>query len=248
MIAVSVVSHGHGEMVQRLVNQLLACPEVSHVIVTFDIPEPTDLVSSDRLEIIGNSRCKGFGANHNAAFLRCRESFWCVLNPDIELMGNPFPALLDSLKADKVGLVAPIIRTPEGKIEDSVRHFPTLTSLALKAFGRDVSRYEIKVGVEELFPEWVAGMFMLFRTDAFAALGGFDEGYFLYYEDVDICVRFWKTGFKVVSCPKASAIHDARRTSHSDWRHRRWHMWSMARYFFKYLWRLPDLDNSNVKY
>lgn len=233
VIAVSIVSHGHGAMVQQLVEQVLACPEVSRVIVTYNIPELLSGFPDGRVEIINNPVPKGFGANHNAAFLRCREPYWCVLNPDIELEGNPFPVLLESLRTDAVGLVAPLIKNPAGQIEDSIRHFPTLTSLALKAWGKDNSRYELAVGAPNLCPDWVAGMFMLFRAEAFAALKGFDEGYFLYYEDVDICVRVWKAGFKIVALLSVSAIHDARRASRVNWRYRRWHLKSMARYFYK---------------
>lgn len=247
MIAVSVVSHGHGAMVQYLVEQALACPEVSRIIVTYNIPELSAAFSDGRVEVIANSAPKGFGANHNAAFLRCRESFWCVLNPDIELGGNPFPALLESLKSDSVGLVAPLIKNPAGQIEDSVRHFPTLTLLAMKAWGKDNSRYEFTVDTSDFCPEWVAGMFMLFRAETFATLHGFDEGYFLYYEDVDICVRTWKAGFKIVVIPSVSAIHDARRASRVNWRHRRWHVTSMIRYLLKYFWRLPRANKVTMQ-
>lgn len=242
MIAVSIVSHGHGAMVPKLVEQVLACPEVGRVIVTHNIPEAALPFSDCRVDVIVNPSPKGFGANHNAAFLRSQEPFWCVLNPDVELLGNPFPALLEALKLDSVGLVAPLITNPAGKIEDSIRHFPTLTSLGLKLLGTDNSRYEVGDGSPDFSPDWVAGMFMLFRADAFAALNGFDEGYFLYYEDVDICVRVWKAGLKIIACPSVSAIHDARRASRVNWRHRRWHLASMTRYLLKYLGQLPRVD------
>ena len=242
MIAVSIVSHGHGIMVQRLVEQVLACPEVERVIVTHNIPEATNSVSDDRVEVLSNSSPIGFGANHNAAFLRSREPFWCVLNPDVELLGNPFPALLKALRGDSVGLVAPLIVNPAGHVEDSVRRFPTLVSLALKLLGRDNSRYEVGASSPDFCPDWVAGMFMMFSADAFAALNGFDEGYFLYYEDVDICARLWKGGAKVLACPSVSAIHDARRASRVNWRHRRWHITSMLRYLLKYRGQLPRVD------
>ena len=242
MIAVSIVSHGHGIMVQQLVEQVLACPEVERVIVTHNIPEATNPVSDDRVEVLSNSSPIGFGANHNLAFLRSREPFWCVLNPDVELVGNPFPVLLEALRGDSVGLVVPLIVNPAGHVEDSIRHFPTLASLALKLLGRDNSRYEVDAGSPDFCPDWVAGMFMMFRADTFAGLNGFDEGYFLYYEDVDICVRLWKAGLKVLACPSVSAIHDARRASRVNWRHGRWHIASMLRYLLKYRGQLPRVD------
>ncbi|MBS1132394.1 MAG: glycosyltransferase family protein [Proteobacteria bacterium] len=241
MIAVSIVSHGHGAMVSRLVEQVLACPEVGQVIVTYNVPE-TFLVSTDeRIEVIVNPLVRGFGANHNAAFLRIREPFWCVLNPDVELVENPFPVLLAALTNDSVALAAPLIINSLGEVEDSIRYFPTPISLASKFLGKDSSRYAVSAGAPDFSPEWVAGMFMLFQAHAFSGLKGFDERYFLYYEDVDICWRAWQAGFSVVACPAVAAIHHAQRASRVSWQHRRWHLASMLRFLSNSLWRRPRL-------
>ena len=165
--------------------------------------------------------------------LRSREPFWCVLNPDVELTRNPFPVLLESLRADSVGLVVPLVTNPTGCIEDSIRRFPTLTSLASKLLGRDSSRVQVEPHAPAFCVDWVAGMFQLFRSDAFAGLNGFDEGFFLYYEDVDICARLMAKGMKVMVCPSVSIVHDARRDSHRSAKHFRFHLASMTRYFFK---------------
>ena len=242
MIAVSIVSHGHGAMVSRLVQQVLACPEVGQVIVTFNVPEARLVCADDRVEVIVNPFAKGFGANHNAAFQRAREPFWCVLNPDIELTGNPFPVLLEALTSDSVALAAPLIINPAGEVEDSIRYFPTIVSLASKFIGKDRSRYAVETGSPAFSPEWVAGMFMLFQAHAFAGLKGFDERYFLYYEDVDICWRAWRAGLSVVACPVVSAIHDAQRASRVNWRHRRWHLASMLRFLLKSAGRQRRLE------
>jgi N-acetylglucosaminyl-diphospho-decaprenol L-rhamnosyltransferase len=101
-------------------------------------------------------------------------------------------------------------------------------------------RYSFEVGDETFDADWVAGMFMLFRADDYRALGGFDEGFFLYYEDVDICARLWKAGRPVLACPKAQVIHDARRASRQNLRYMRWHAGSMARYLGKHWLRLPN--------
>lgn len=241
MIAISIVSHGHGAMLEHLVAQLQSCPEVGRIILTCNIPESGTWAFGERLEVINNPAPKGFGANHNAAFARCREDYFCVLNPDIELQGNPFTALLAVLKLNEGALVAPLIVAPDGRVEDSVRYFPTGRSLVRKVLGGHDGRYPLQKGQKPFSPEWVAGMFMLFRSDSFVRLGGFDEGYFLYYEDVDICVRVWKAGMKVIVCPSVSAIHDARRDSHRSLRHLRWHLSSVLRYFLLHMGRLPTV-------
>lgn len=237
-VAVSIVSHGHGQMVDALVRQLQACPEVGQVILTHNIPESRETVADGMILVIENETPKGFGANHNAAFRQCRMPFYCVLNPDIELPRNPFPSLLACL-GERGRIVAPLVVAPGGQAEDSARRFPTVSSLARKALGGDDGRYRIAAGQEPLSVDWVAGMFMLLRADDFAKLSGFDERFFLYYEDVDLCARAWRTGMKVTVCPSAEAIHDARRQSRKNLRHLRWHLASMGRYLWR-SWRAGD--------
>jgi N-acetylglucosaminyl-diphospho-decaprenol L-rhamnosyltransferase len=229
---VSIVSHGHGKMVADLVAQLKEYPDVRRIIVTYNISDTVEIQPDDSVAVIRNAVPKGFGANHNAAFRGCLDPCFCVLNPDIELSENPFPALRQRLDEYGDGIVAPLVLNPRGDSEDNARYFPTLRSLIRKAAGGPDGRYPIKYGQKPVLVDWVAGMFMLFRSSDYARLGGFDERYFLYYEDVDICARAWRAGVNVVVCPSVSAIHVARRESHRNIRYLRWHLVSMARYFF----------------
>jgi N-acetylglucosaminyl-diphospho-decaprenol L-rhamnosyltransferase len=240
MITVSVVSHGHAEMIPDLVRQLLDCPEVGQVVITRNIPEDSAGWGADsRVVEINNASPRGFGANHNAAFGLARGEFYCPVNPDVRLIGNPFNRLLEALKENQAGLAVPLVVTPEGAVEDSIRRFPDARSLALKLIGQADGRYHVSPGQPPFFPEWAAGMFMLFRSDIFQALKGFDDKFFMYYEDVDICARAWKQGVRVVACPQVSVVHDARRDSRRKPEFMRWHLASMVRYFAKHWWRLP---------
>jgi GT2 family glycosyltransferase len=218
---VSVVSHGQA----RLVNQLLEdlerrCPTPIALVLTRNVDEP-DHFAIDRLrasvEVITNAAPRGFGANHNAAFTRCRTPFFCVANPDIRLGADPFPALLDALADGRSGVAGPLVRAPDGGIEDSARRFPTPGILIGKLFG-DRRRPDYPTDRGTIAVDWVAGMFMLFRGEAFVAVGGFDERYFLYYEDADICRRLRGAGRPVVYVPGAEVVHDARRASRRDLR------------------------------
>jgi N-acetylglucosaminyl-diphospho-decaprenol L-rhamnosyltransferase len=238
-VAVSIVSHGHGSMVLRLVESLIKFPEVSKIIVTLNIPEKIEFPNTQRLIILKNIEPKGFSSNHNAAFQNCEEEFFCSINPDVEFNDNPFPALLFAIRDLRVAIAAPKIIAPNGNHEDSWRRFPSFFSLVLKLFGVDIGRYYTPIQNEQFSPEWVAGMFMLFRSQIFCRLGGFDEKFFLYYEDVDIGVRIWKNGYMILACPAVIVIHDARRDSHRNWHHFYWHICSMVRYFIKYWGRLP---------
>lgn len=234
LIAISIVSHGHGAMVAPLVMSLLDCPEISQIVVTHNMLEDAYEFGDPRVMLIKNARPKGFGANHNAAFRLCSQPAFCPLNPDIQLLENPFPTLLECLNNDaRVALAAPRVQAPDGVVEDSVRHFPTVFSLFMKALTGADGRIQNLPNTSPSDVDWVAGMFMLFRSDAYKRLGGFDEEYFLYYEDVDICARIHDSGGVVRLCPTAKVVHDARRDSHRSLRHMRWHVASMMRYIFK---------------
>ncbi len=240
-VCVSIVSHGHGTMVTRLIAGLLRFHEVGQIVLTLNVPEHLALPEDLRIQVVENNAKKGFGANHNAAFQRCRCAFFCVVNPDIELSANPFPELLEALKLKGVVMAAPLVVSPAGLIEDSIRYFPRPLAIWSKFLFGSKGCYPTEMGQENFFPEWCAGMFMLFRSEGFAKLSGFDEAYFLYYEDVDICVRIWKRGMGLVACPKVSVVHDARRDSRRSLRHLRWHIASMLRFFAKHWLRLPKV-------
>lgn len=229
-------------MVGRLVAQLLLCPEVSLILVTLNIPEVFELPEDQRIRVLHNVSPRGFAANHNAAFEESREEYFCPLNPDIEILGNPFTALLVATSEADIAMSAPRVDSPSGSQEDSWRRFPTVFSLFRKVFGIGNGSYPVPPDGRIFSPEWVAGMCMLFRSADYRALGGFDEGFFLYYEDVDICVRLWKSGRRLVVCPGVTVIHDARRDSHRNFRHLRWHLASVTRYFLKHWGRLPSIS------
>ena len=244
MISISIVSHGQCEMVGSLLDDLCAYAGMPQfeVLLTLNVQESVPFCPRNSpypIRLINNDSPAGFGANHNAAFRQASGDCFCVMNPDIRLPENPFPVMLAELKRLKGSVIAPITLSPVGEYEDSVRRFPTLRSLAMKVFGANDGRYSFHPGDDTFTADWVGGMFMLFRADAFRSVGGFDEGFFLYYEDVDICVRLWRSGGKVLACPGAAVIHDAQRTSRRKARYMRWHASSIARYFAKHWLRLP---------
>ncbi len=230
MIAISIVSHGHGEMVEKLIAQLQKIETVLQIILTLNIPEHFQIKNKEKLIIVHNETPCGFGTNHNKAFKLCTQAFFCVLNPDIEFVQDPFPTLLECISQKNISLVAPIIISPSGEIEDSARAFPTCSSLLRKLFFSFEGRWPLVMDKSVNYPDWVAGMFMLFPSSAYKEVGGFDERYFLYYEDVDICRRVRNHGYEVGLCTKVKAVHDAQRTSRKNIKFFVWHLKSMFRF------------------
>jgi GT2 family glycosyltransferase len=230
-VSISIVSHRHGALVHDLLQDIgRFCGDVE-VLLTINVPEQAldEKGFNFPLHVARNAAPKGFGANHNAAFARAAGKYFCVLNPDIRLPADPFPTLIAALAETGVGVAAPRIVNPEGETEDSARRFPTLWTIVRKVF-TGAPHHDYEVASVPLRPDWVAGMFMLFRSDVFRRLGGFDERYFLYYEDVDLCLRLRRLGHAAVLDPRAVALHDARRASHHDLRHLLWHARSLARF------------------
>lgn len=232
-ICLSIVSHGQLDLVIPLLENLNSQLDFDfNVLLTLNIPEPESGLGVYRfpLEIIRNAYPKGFGGNHNAAFSRAGSEFFAVVNPDIRLNQLSIEDLLKPFADPIVGCSAPLILSPEGSIEDSSRKFPTWLRLARRAiFGRAGPDYSHQFG--PIAVDWVAGMFVVFRRSAFEDVGGFDDQrYFMYYEDVDICYRLNEKGWLIVYNPLCEVIHDARRASHRQWRHMRWHMSSLLRF------------------
>jgi GT2 family glycosyltransferase len=232
-ITLSVVSHGQNALVNLLLGDLQRrCADRVRVVLTQNLPDPTPLATaalSCPSQVISNAWVKGFGANHNAAFARCDSPYFCVCNPDIRLPADPFPALLESLADRHAGAAGPLVRSPDGSAEDSARKFPTPGSLLKKLFvERRVPDYATDRGPLEV--DWIGGMFMLFPSATFRAVGGFDEAYFLYYEDVDLCRRLHAAGNAVVYDPRAQVMHDAQRASRRQPRLALHHVKSMLRF------------------
>lgn len=234
-VSVSIVSHRHGALVAGLLRDFVQ--HVRHpieVIVTCNVPEALPFDADQfpfPVRVIANRTVRGFAANHNNAARFARLPHLCVLNPDVRLVADPFGPLVDLLAADRqVAVAGPVVVDPAGALQDHARRFPTVSSLLGKAL-RLRANPEYVPGEGPFEADWIAGMFMLFRTQEFFRLGGFDEGYFLYYEDVDLCARIRARGGKVAVHPGATVIHDASRRS---WRHPYYtalHLKSMVRFF-----------------
>jgi N-acetylglucosaminyl-diphospho-decaprenol L-rhamnosyltransferase len=233
-LIVSIVSHGQARLVQPLLADLARLRgKQCRVILTLNIPEQLPFDPDHcgvTVRVVQNGRRRGFAANHNAAFRLEASSHFCVLNPDIRLENDPFPVLLSLAGEEGIGVVAPQIRNPLGAVEDSARRFPTPAIILGKALGRPDPPVEAG-GLATFYPDWIAGMFMLFRSSVFERVGGFDERYFLYYEDVDLCARLRLIGLKAAVSPRVFAVHDAQRVSHRDLRYMTRHLSSMARFF-----------------
>jgi N-acetylglucosaminyl-diphospho-decaprenol L-rhamnosyltransferase len=235
-VSLSVVSHQQSDLVFQLLKDIQShCfHENLEVIVTVNTEEKIPFNPDDfgfKIRMILNEYPRGFGANHNAAFKWCNSKFFCILNPDIRLTGNPFPLLVDTASDRKTGVMAPLIKNNNNRIEDSARRLPTPFRLIRRILTPNRDHLDYPIGKDLISPDWVAGIFMLFPKEVFAEMKGFDERYFLYLEDADLCSRLKLAGYKIILDPRVSVIHNARRDSHKSGQYLWWHVQSAVRFF-----------------
>lgn len=244
-ILVSIVSHGHGQHVETLLQDLALSGNCESVSVVLRLNQAESTQAFERnwpypLRIVRNVEVRGFAANHNATFQEfCQPGaaqMFCVLNPDIRLKPDSMRTLLAfSENNPEAALIAPQVLAPDGRLEANARPLPMPGEILRKGvvhlLGGDVQDQAVRGW------NWFAGMFMLFQADAFRQVGGFDDRYFLYYEDVDICCRLRLAGFTLRSCPELSVVHDAQRGSHRNFQLFLRHLLSVTRFFASRVYR-----------
>lgn len=233
VISCSVVSHGQGELIRKLLTDMRGWQGARlQIIVTLNIPEDEAFLAEFAdldLLVLRNHSPQGFGSNHNQAHRSAEGEFFLVINPDISTGAFDLQPLLDTASHTGVGVVAPAVVSPSGQLEDSARHFPTLAGMFRRLVLRRIDIFAIDRNLPTPV-DWVGGMFMVFRTHFYAQLGGFDERYFMYFEDVDLCYRIAMSNQQVIVDPRVFVVHDAQRASRKNFKHFRWHVRSAIRF------------------
>jgi GT2 family glycosyltransferase len=168
----------------------------------------------------------GFAKANNIGIRASRGRYVCFVNSDVKVLGACFDILCGFLDGEpSAGIVGPKILWPDRTLQDSCRQFPSLWN-----------NFCIAVGLDKLFPrsgifsgehmiyfphdrvrevDSLVGCFLLIRRESLERAGAFDEDYFIYSEEVDLCRRVRKHGWKIVFIPHAEAIHYGRGTSSS---------------------------------
>jgi N-acetylglucosaminyl-diphospho-decaprenol L-rhamnosyltransferase len=161
----------------------------------------------------------GYGAAANRAFALtdARSAYILCINPDAVVEPGTVKAMVAVLEArPDVGIVGPRIEEADGSLYPSARTFPTLVDATGHAFlvlvmpnNRFTRRYRMLDWDHDSTADvdWVSGSCFLMRRSAWSALGGFDEAYFMYAEDLDLCWRAQRAGWRVVYEPGACATH-----------------------------------------
>jgi len=249
-LSIVIVSHGHEDMLPQCMSSLqLALADLSVETVVIDnLQEGSVAAALPPLSasILENHAPMGFAANVNRGARATSGRHLLILNPDTVFRAGRLADAITFLDSHSdVGILACMLLNPDGTRQQNFRQFPTVPVLLARGFGADRWPWRPAFYRRRLMEEtrgdkphpvdWVFGAFMLVRRTDFERLGGMDEGFRLYYEDVDLCYRFRRAGLGTYVFPAIQFVHNHARSSASrpfgqSWR---WHVKSAMRYFWK---------------
>ena len=218
-----------------------------------DVPGSVGDVPAD-VRVIENARSLSLGANANRGFSETSGAFVVLANPDTVPEPNAVAVLRDFAESHaRCGIAGPRLLTPEGSWQPSRRRFPTVGGtivrrtplrLLFPPFERQSRHYLLdERPVEPVETDWMLGAFLLLRRAMLEELGGFDAGFRMYGEDIDLCYRAEKAGWERWYVPAAVVRHRYAAVIDKRFLTRRtlWHLRGMLRFVRKHPERLRAL-------
>jgi len=250
-VAAVVVTHGPDPWLERSLAALQ--PQVDELVLVQNLPtEPR--VSLPGVVALSNDRSAGLSQNLNRGIGATSAPWVVVANPDTIADAGAVEALRGFARSHpKAGVLGPRVRTPEGAWQPSRRRFPTVSGTLvrrsplralLKPQQRQRSHYLLDEDVTDPVPaDWLLGAFLLLRRSMLDELGGFDEGFRLYGEEIDLCYRAAKAGWERWYVPAAAVVHRSSAVTDRRFltRHTLWHLQSIVRFVRKHPERLRAL-------
>jgi N-acetylglucosaminyl-diphospho-decaprenol L-rhamnosyltransferase len=190
------------------------CDDLAYELIVVDNGSRAEtaprIVRSVDRRVLRNMSNRGFAAACNQAAAVAAGRYLLFLNSDAILTPRSIVPMVEAMEQDAgLAAVAPLHRTPTGFAMSSGREWlaPVTQALALLGFARSRSPREV-AGTGVLPVPWLSGAALLVRARTYRLLSGFDEGYFFYEEDEDLCWRFARRGYRVAVCPAASIGHE----------------------------------------
>jgi GT2 family glycosyltransferase len=200
--------------------------------------------------LLANPANRGFAAAANQGIVVTATPYVLLLNPDAEIVSGSLDAAVKVAEEHpQAGVIGLLVRNPDGTLQPSARKVPTLGEALGHAFvgpfapdNRWSRAYTMADWdrASEREVEWVSGSAMLVRRAAFDEVGGFDESYFMYVEDVDLCTRLRAAGWSVLFSPEVEVVHETGVSSRARFRSLAFeHSRSIYRFFTRHRARGP---------
>ena len=236
MLTISIVTHNQLDIMSNLLENILENTDFN-LIITINTTEDETILSnypSNRLTIIRNQKPLGFTRNHNNAFKLCKTDYFLVLNPDVKIENSLINNILSEMIKYSLPILSPIAKSNDGKILDNGRMYPKVFTPMLRLISDKYRTDYIftKSNIHKV--DWISGMFIMIKSDVFSDLNGFDERFFLYYDDVDLCRRANESGYNVSLTTKYSVIHEGNRLSKKSIKYFLIHLSSLFKYHLKH--------------
>jgi N-acetylglucosaminyl-diphospho-decaprenol L-rhamnosyltransferase len=214
--AAVIVSHGNARELDHLLPVLV--PQVDELVVVANTPGSVGELPPSAV-LVANAQPLGFAANVNRGVARTSAELVCCMNPDAIPRDGAVAALAELMAAiPRAGVAGPRMLYPDGTVQPSRRSFPTVagtigrrTPLRLLFDPYKLQRRHYNLGElpsEPVRADWMLGGFLMLRRSMFDELGGFDEGFYLYGEDIDLCYRAARAGWERWYVPAALVEHE----------------------------------------
>jgi N-acetylglucosaminyl-diphospho-decaprenol L-rhamnosyltransferase len=246
-----VVSHGHAAELERLLPVLL--PQVDETVVVANIlGSAGELPAGVRL--VENPRPLPLAANVNLGIAATSGEYVLNVNPDAVPEPEAVPALVEFADSHpRAGIVGPQMRWPDGAWQPSRRRFPTVGGTLVRRtplrrlrppYDAQRSHYLLDERPDEpAHADWLLGAFLLQRRTMLDEIGGWDDGFRHYCEDIDLCYRAMRADWERWYVPGAVVVHDYAAVIDKRFlsRHTLWHLGGMARFIRKHPERLLAL-------
>lgn len=256
-----VIYHNSEEDIKKTIKSFLGNECYTFLIVVDNSSDDflSKLFKHSRVKYINNNKNVGFGAGHNIAFkeaIRLNSSYHIVLNPDVWFNSYIIKKLIIKSKSDSdIGLIMPKIIYPDGSIQYLCKLIPSPLDLLFRRFLTNKklkikleNKYELRFFsyTEEAEIPILSGCFMFIKTSILKKVHGFDERFFMYLEDVDLCRRIGQVS-KVLYYPKVSVVHNYEKGSYKSKRLLKYHIESAIKYFNKWGW-IFDKKRKEINY
>jgi N-acetylglucosaminyl-diphospho-decaprenol L-rhamnosyltransferase len=219
-LSVVVVTYSPGEVLGAFLDSLPAATTLAPDVVLADNGStdgaPEAAAERDGVRLVPTGGNLGYGSAANVGVAAGAGEYVLISNPDVVLAPGSVDALVAAFaRWPKAGAVGPLIHTTDGRVYPSARALPSLFRGAGHAlFGwwwpnnPWTRAYRLEEGAPAEGPVgWLSGSCVLVRRSAFAAVGGFDERYFMYFEDTDLGRRLGRAGWQSVYVPSATVTH-----------------------------------------
>jgi N-acetylglucosaminyl-diphospho-decaprenol L-rhamnosyltransferase len=231
--AIVTVSYGSFDVLSGFLESVgAASSRPTTVVVADNVPDGdarvAELSERSGATYLPLGRNLGYGGAINAAVATLPDSVEWILvsNPDVSLGAGSLDTLVATGDSDaRIGSVGPVVLTAEGTVYPSARSVPSLRTGVGHALFVNLwvdnpwtraYRNDTETTVEPRDAGWLSGSCVLVRRSAFAELGGFDTGFFMYFEDVDLGYRLGKLGYRNVYEPAARVVHTGAHSTTSD--------------------------------